>query len=68
MSVLRQIVNPLSQTYLQRGICVIEFIKKDSGERDKMRVLSSILAHFRSELNTFKDAWARLLDSIPQKY
>ena len=36
----------------------------ESGKRDKMRGLSSILSLFRNEFNKFNNTRARMLDSI----
>ena len=33
-------------------------------KRDKMRVLPSILSHFRNEFNKFNNTRAKMLDSI----
>ena len=36
----------------------------ESGKRDKMRGLSSILSHFRNEFHKFNNTRARMLDSM----
>ena len=64
MSVQNKIEHPIKKRILHVSAHVLLNLLNESGKRDKMRDLPSILSLFRNKFDKFNNTRARMLDSI----